>query len=320
MEDVVMTKQIYLAVRQADVTVPPLAVLSAEAEIPLWWLSLFELTDFSAAATLQLSCPLQLAQQRWRRRLPALLQWLGPASASLLDSFSCWLAAQRGQLLQLLLTHFDSEAACWAALQQYFADLQQIEQTPNSWQTGQSAWLLPVEPAHWWKLIAGDANVGCDRTTTAAIPTAGKLAEVRELIHPHTLEITAAVVPLAPELPETLPARLQQQLRLYPNLTPFLYLGAVSQPLGQALQQRLLAGPLDPLLADVLMLALDHHLMSARHYQALQFTATVDLPLVAALTADGRSVAQFNCAAWPVEQLDLMLTALRQWLQLRLPE
>ena len=312
-----MTKQIYLAVRQTDVTVPPFAVLSAEAEIPLCWLSLFELTDFSAAASLQLSCTLPLAQQRWQRRLPALLQWLGPASASLLESFSRWLAAQRGQLLQLQLSHFDSEAACRAALQQYFADLQQIEQAPHSWLTAR---VLPAAPVLWLDAMVENADAGCAQVASAAIAPAAQLPEVRELFHPHTLEITAAVVPFAPERPETLAIRLQQQLRLYPNLTPFLYVGAVSQPLGLALQQRLLAGQLDPLLAGVLLLVLDHRLMSARHYQALQFTPTAGLPLVAALTADGRSAAQFACAPWPVAQLELMLAALRQWLQLRLPE
>jgi hypothetical protein len=319
MDDVVMTKQIYLAVHQADATAPPLAVLHAAAGIPLCWLSLFELTDFHAVATLQLSCALPLAQQRWLRRLPALLHWLGPASAPLLDGFSRWLARQSGQQLQLQLNDFAAESSCLASLQQYFADLQQIEQASLVVLARQSDWCFPLDPALWRDRMT-DANLSCHQSSLQPVPTASMQLEVRELFHPHTLEITVAVVLLAPESPDTLLCRLQHQLHLYPNLTPFLYLGSTSEPLGQALQQRLLTGQLDAQLAGMLLLALDHSLLSAQHYQALQFTPAVGVPMLAALTADGGCAGQFDCGTWSVEQLDLMLAALRQWLQLWLPE
>lgn len=290
-----MTKLISLAVCQADATAPPLAVLQAEASIPLCWLSLFELTDLKAATPLLLCCPLSLAQLRWQRRLPALLQWLGPPALPLLDGLSRWLTAPPGQQLQLQLRQFDAVAEDRRLLQQCLLDWRQLEQ-------------------------AGAAEPCGMKSSTRANPATEQQLEVRELFHPHTLEIIAAVVPLAPEQAETLTARLQQQVRLYPNLTPFLYVGTVNQPLGLALQQRLVAGQLDPLLAGVLLLALDHSLMSDRHYQALQFSPAVGLPLVAALTASGHTAAQFVCALWPEAQFALMLATLRQWLQLRLAE
>lgn len=315
-----MTKQIYLAVRQADATAPPLAVLHAAAGIPLCWLSLFELTDFRAVATWQLSCALPLAQQRWQRRLPALLNWLGPASAPLLDGFSRWLTTQSGHQLQLQLNDCAAEASCLARLQQYFADLQQIEQAFLVAPTRQSGWWFPLDPALWQDGMTGDANRSCDQPNLHPVQTTSMQLDVRELFHPHTLEITAAVVPFAPERPDTLLFRLQHQLQLYPNLTPFLYLGSISEPLGQALQQRLLAGQLDAQLAGMLLLALDHRLLSAQHYQALQFTPVAGVPMLVALTADGGCAGQFDCGTWSVVQLDLMLAALGQWLQLWLPE
>jgi len=321
MEDVVMTKQIYLAVRQADDTAPPLAMLHAAAGIPLCWLSLFELTDFhDAVATWPLSCALPLAQQRWQRRLPALSYWLGPASVPLLNGFSRWLASQSDQQLRLVLHDFAAEASCLVMLQQYFADLQQIEQASLVAPTRPSGWWFPLNPALWRDGMTGDANRSCDQPNLHPVPTACMPLEVRELFHPHTLEITAAVVPLAPECPDTLRLRLQHQLQLYPNLTPFLYLGSSSEPLGQALQQRLLIGQLDAQLAGILLLALDHSLLSARHYQALQFTPAAGVPMLAALTADAGCAGQFDCGTWSVEQIDLMLAALRQWLPLWLPE
>ncbi len=320
MEDVVMTKQIYLALCQADASRPPLAVLWARADMPLCWLSLFELTDFNADAPPQLSCALPLALLRWQRRLPALAQWLGPTALPWLDGFSRWLAAQSGQQLQLQLCDFDPDMHCLAMLQQYFAALQQIEQAPQLTSARAAAWWLPLDPTLWPDVLTGDINLSAEQSTQDPMPPVCMRSEVRELFHPHTLEITAAVLPLAAESPQTLRSRLQHQLQLYPNLTPFLYLGSVSQPLGQALQQQLFTGQLDAQLAGILLLALDHRLLSAEHYQALQLTPAAGMPMLAALTAEGACVEQFNCGAWPVEQLEQMFAALRQWLRLRLPD